>query len=44
VKDSLRGLLKTIQDQIGDALAGGFILDAYDHTLDLRENEEAAQK
>ena len=44
VQNSLRVPLKTIQDRIGHALTGSFTLDAYGHTLDWRENEEAAQK
>jgi hypothetical protein len=44
VQDSLRVPLKTIQERIGHALTGSFTLDVYGHTLDWRENEEAAQK
>jgi integrase len=44
VLDSLRVPLKTIQERIGHALTGSFTLDVYGHTLDWRENEEAAQK
>jgi hypothetical protein len=44
VQDSLRVPLKTIQERIGHALTGSFTLDLYGHTLDWRENEEAAQK
>jgi hypothetical protein len=40
----LRVPLKTIQERIGHALTGSFTLDAHGHTLDGRENEEAAQK
>ena len=35
---------QTIQERIGHALTGSFTLDVYAHTLDWRENEEAAQK
>jgi len=38
------GRLKTIHERIGHALTGSFTLDVYSHTLDWRENEEAAQK
>jgi hypothetical protein len=34
--------LKTIQERVGHALTGS--LDVYGHTLDRRENEDAAQK
>ena len=44
MQDSLRVPLKTIQERIGHGLIGTFILDVYGHTLDWRENEEAAQK
>jgi len=44
VQDSLRVPLKTIQERIGHALTGSFTLDVHGHTLDWRENEEAAQK
>jgi integrase len=44
MQDSLRVPLKTIQERIGHALTGSFTLDVYGHTLDWRENEEAAQK
>ena len=44
VQDSLRVPLKTIQERIGHALTGSFTLDVYGHTLDWREDEEAAQK
>jgi integrase len=44
VQDTLRVPLKTIQERIGHALTGSFTLDVYGHTLDWRENEEAAQK
>lgn len=43
VQDSLRVPLKTIQERIGHALTGSFTLGVYGHTLDWRENEEAAQ-
>jgi hypothetical protein len=44
VQDSLRVPLKTIQERIGHALTGSFTLDLYGHTLDWRENDDAAQK
>jgi len=44
VLDSLRVPLKTIQERVGHALTGSFTLDVYGHTLDWRENEEAARK
>jgi hypothetical protein len=43
-QDSLQVPLKTIQERIGHTLTGSFTLDVYGHTLDWRENEEAAQK
>ncbi len=44
MQDSLRVPLKTIQERIGHALTGSFTLDVYGHTLDGRENKEAAQR
>ena len=43
IMDSLRVPLKTIQERIGHALTGSFTLDVYGHTLDWKQNEEAAQ-
>lgn len=40
--DSLRVPLKVIQERLGHALTGSFTLDVYGHSLDWKENMQAA--
>jgi hypothetical protein len=40
----MRPVIHVNEERIGHALTGSFTLDVCAHTLDWRENEEAAQK
>jgi hypothetical protein len=40
----MRPVVQVNEECIGHALTGSFTLDVFGHTLDWRENEEAAQK